>query len=306
MLSLADDARGFAEAIDRALADDDDARRERRRAFAANNTWSDRCDAFDAAVRELFPPASIIIVTYNNLGLTQMCLESVFRETDYPNYEVIVVDNASHDGTPAVARRAAAGEPRLRVICNADNRGFAGGEQPGAADRPRRVPLPAEQRHGRHPRLALDADRPPANDAEGGHGRAGEQHGRQRGEDTGRLHGDRGHAALGRRLLPPPRRRDHADEDARLLLRRAVAARCYEKVGELDEQFGVGYFEDTDYCYRVRQPGYELRCARDAFVHHWQGASFRLLGDDSHAHIYRKTSSLFETKWGADSMAGAY
>ena len=59
-----------------------------------------------------------------------------------------------------------------------------------------------------------------------------------------------------------------------VLLRREV----YEKVGEMDEQFGVGYFEDTDYCYRVARAGYQLRCARDAFVHHWQGASFRLLG----------------------------
>ncbi len=120
LVSLADDAGGFAEAIDRALAEDDDGRRERRRAFAAQNTWSDRCDAFDAAVRELFPPASIIIVTYNNLALTQMCLESVFRETDYPNYEVIVVDNASHDGTGRMAcrrgdaRAAASRDPQCR------------------------------------------------------------------------------------------------------------------------------------------------------------------------------------------------
>ena len=59
-----------------------------------------------------------------------------------------------------------------------------------------------------------------------------------------------------------------------VVLRREV----YEKVGEMDEQFGVGYFEDTDYCCRAARQGYELRCARDAFVHHWQGASFRLLG----------------------------
>ena len=50
-------------------------------------------------MRELFPLASIIVVTYNNLALNQDCLESIFRETDWPNYEVIVVDNASQDGT---------------------------------------------------------------------------------------------------------------------------------------------------------------------------------------------------------------
>ena len=80
----------------------------------------------------------------------------------------------------------------------------------------------------------------------------------------------------------------------------------YEKIGELDEQFGVGYFEDTDYCYRAQREGFELRCARDAFVHHWKGASFRLLDDDVFAGIYRDNQELFEAKWGTESMAGAY
>ncbi len=39
----------------------------------------------------------------------------------------------------------------------------------------------------------------------------------------------------------------------------ATTRSVYEKVGELDEQFGLGYFEDDDYCYRVRRQGYEIR-----------------------------------------------
>ena len=85
----------------------------------------------------------------------------------------------------------------------------------------------------------------------------------------------------------------------------ALCREVYEQVGEMDERFGVGYFEDTDYCCRVVQAGYQLRCARDAFVHHWQGASFRLLGRDG-VKIYKQNKRLFESKWGADSMAGAY
>ncbi len=101
LLSLADDARGFAEAIESAVAADSQDQRDRRRRFAAANRWQDRYEAFDGAVRELFPLASIIVVTYNNLALNKACLESIFRETDWPNYEVIVVDNASQDGTAA-------------------------------------------------------------------------------------------------------------------------------------------------------------------------------------------------------------
>ena len=99
LLTLADDAQGFAEAIERALAGDDSRQRQRRLDFAAVNTWQRRWEDFDAAVRELFPPASIVTATFNNLPLNKAWLHSILHETDYPNYEVIVVDNGSSDGT---------------------------------------------------------------------------------------------------------------------------------------------------------------------------------------------------------------
>jgi len=45
-----------------------------------------------------------------------------------PDWEVIVVDNASQDDTPALASRFAS---RARIVCNADNKGFAGGVNQG-------------------------------------------------------------------------------------------------------------------------------------------------------------------------------
>jgi GT2 family glycosyltransferase/glycosyltransferase involved in cell wall biosynthesis len=305
LVSLADDARGFAQAIERAMADDNAGRRERRRAFAARNTWADRCDAFDASIRELFPPASIIIITYNNLTLTQMCLESVFRDTEYPNFEVIVVDNASHDGTAKWLAEQSAREPRLRVILNADNRGFSGANNQGL-------------RMARGQFLCLLN-----NDTVVSRGWLSTLIGHLRGAPKAGMVGPVSNMVGNEAKIPvgytaiedmPPwaadycRRHDGQSMPMQMLgffcvvLRREV----FEKVGEMDEQFGVGYFEDTDYCFRVGRKGYELRCARDAFVHHWQGASFRLLGDDKHAHIYQQNQHLFESKWGADSMAGAY
>ena len=99
LLSIADDAGGFADAIERAWPTTTTAFAQRRRDFAAETPGATVATRSTPPCAELFPPASIIIVTYNNLALTQMCLESIFSETDYPNYEVIAVDNASHDGT---------------------------------------------------------------------------------------------------------------------------------------------------------------------------------------------------------------
>ncbi|HSM59805.1 MAG TPA: glycosyltransferase [Longimicrobiales bacterium] len=68
---------------------------------------------------------SIVVVTYGKLHLTRLCLESLAAHTHHPAYEVVVVDNASADGTPDYLRALAATHPRVRVILNPSNDGFA-------------------------------------------------------------------------------------------------------------------------------------------------------------------------------------
>src|ERR1019366_4801858 len=58
---------------------------------------------------------------------TMPCLESIFSKTDYSDFEVIVVDNNSTDGTPLYLEELACREPRLKVVLNTVNRGFSGG-----------------------------------------------------------------------------------------------------------------------------------------------------------------------------------
>ena len=76
----------------------------------------------------------------------------------------------------------------------------------------------------------------------------------------------------------------------------------FESVGPLDERFGIGMFEDGDYCRRVRAAGLEIRCARDAFVHHWQMASFRRMPREAYLALYERNRRLFEEKWGQVSL----
>lgn len=308
LLTIADDAVGFSAAIERALAEDSDLLRAARRDFASQNTWTDRCDAFDAAVRGLFAPASIIVISYNNLGLTQMCLQSVFERTEYPNYEVIVVDNASTDGTPDWLAAESLREPRLRVICNADNRGFSGANNQGLQiARGEFLCLLNNDTVVTQGWLSTLIDHLRMLSA------AGESAGIT--GPVSNMVGNEAKIPVGYTDIGDMPRwaaaycKTHAGETFSLpmlgffciVMRRDV----FEKVGPMDERFGVGYFEDTDYCYRVRTAGYSLHCARDAFVHHWQGASFRLLGEKGRA-IYEHNQQVFETKWGADSMAGTY
>ena len=80
---------------------------------------------------------SILITTYNSAQFLKACLESVLQQ-DYADREIIIVDNASSDGTRAVLREFEshfAGErgARLRVIYNDANRGFAAGQNQAMA-----------------------------------------------------------------------------------------------------------------------------------------------------------------------------
>ncbi|HTD38087.1 MAG TPA: glycosyltransferase [Candidatus Limnocylindrales bacterium] len=68
------------------------------------------------------PLISVVITAYNYAHTVGTAIESALRQ-DYPNLEVVVMDNASTDGTPDVVRRFA-GDPRLRYVRNAVNIGM--------------------------------------------------------------------------------------------------------------------------------------------------------------------------------------
>lgn len=65
----------------------------------------------------------IIILTWNNWEVTVACLESVTRLA-YPDFEIVVVDNGSEDGTPDRIRE---NYPVVSLIENSRNLGFAAG-----------------------------------------------------------------------------------------------------------------------------------------------------------------------------------
>ena len=74
-------------------------------------------------MKEFEPKVSIVIPNWNGIEHIFECLASVFK-LDYTNFEVILVDNRSSDGSPeAVAQQF----PTVKVIRNSENLGFAEG-----------------------------------------------------------------------------------------------------------------------------------------------------------------------------------
>ena len=71
---------------------------------------------------------SVVIPTYNRAGTLKRAIDSVLNQ-DYRNIEVIVVDDASSDGTGEIL--AAMSDPRLRVVVHDTNRGVAAATNTG-------------------------------------------------------------------------------------------------------------------------------------------------------------------------------
>ncbi|HEY2796846.1 MAG TPA: polysaccharide pyruvyl transferase family protein [Thermoanaerobaculia bacterium] len=246
----------------------------------------------------LFPRISVVVVTYDNRELNRVCLESLAARTEWPNWELIVVDNGSTDGTrELLEEQQRLLGPRMRVLFQGKNRGFAAACNAGLAAATgeylvllnndtvtTRGALTALVRHlAADPSLGLvgPVTNAIANEArvEVGYGGLADLPGWAR--DYVRTHDGETFA------LP-----------MLALFCAALPRRVFDAVGALDERFGLGMFEDDDYCRRVAEKGLAIRCARDAFVHHWQMASFRKMPQERYLALFAENKKKYAEKWG--------
>jgi poly-beta-1,6-N-acetyl-D-glucosamine synthase len=73
---------------------------------------------------EGWPPVTVLISAYNEEQVIGACVRSALA-ADYPNLEILVLDDGSTDDTAAAAERARGGDPRLQVLRDPVNRGKA-------------------------------------------------------------------------------------------------------------------------------------------------------------------------------------
>ncbi|PVX24067.1 MAG: hypothetical protein CW716_10855 [Candidatus Bathyarchaeum sp.] len=80
---------------------------------------------------ESCPSVSLVVVNFNGRELLRQCLRTLL-DTDYPNYEVVVVDNGSTDGTLAEMDASFGSDSRITFVRNRENVGHAEGCNIGA------------------------------------------------------------------------------------------------------------------------------------------------------------------------------
>lgn len=75
---------------------------------------------------------SLVIPVYNVKDYLGDCLDSLLAQT-YQNFEIVIVDDASTDGSGEIARRYAEQHPLIRVVAHDRNRGLAAARNTGIA-----------------------------------------------------------------------------------------------------------------------------------------------------------------------------
>ncbi len=222
------------------------------------------------------PDISIVIVSYNSANVIGACLASIHASRDALDVETIVVDNESSDGS---AKLVGEQFPWAQLLVGHGNVGFARGNNLGfrhASGRYLFMLNPdTEVRPGAlsalvafanmHPKAGMIAPHVVNPDGTLQHSTFrfpdfrqafygffekmtpldSPQNGRYLPEDYGRV-----------------RKVEHI-LGAAVFIRREV----YEQTGGMDEEFGL-FFEETDWCFRVRQLGWEVLYTPDATIMH--------------------------------------
>jgi N-acetylglucosaminyl-diphospho-decaprenol L-rhamnosyltransferase len=250
---------------------------------------------------------SIIIVNWNTCDLLAKCLDSIFQTVRTSAYEIIVVDNGSTDGSVDMAH---ARFPSVRLIENQQNVGFTqANNQALTASRGRYVLLlnsDTEAQPGALDAMVRFMDAHPAAGAAGAHllNPDGSFQASYTGFPTlwreflilsglGRAFLRSNYPSYGPEVEKGPQRIDYP-EGACLLVRREVV----EQVGGLDEGFFM-YAEEVDWCYRMKQAGWEVWYLPEVQIVHHGGGSSRRRKTRMEAELYRSRIRFFHKHYGA-------
>lgn len=248
-------------------------------------------------------PVSIIILTHNNLSYTKQCLEELDKTTK--DYEVVVVDNASTDGTVEYLKAWEGQEKNRFAIFNSANKGFAAGCNQGVS----------AAHYGSICLLNNDTLPFPG------------------WLDALRAVMEKGVGAVGAKLLLEDHTLQHCgiafqyqeqpmplfwpyhrymkeaeDKPEANVLEEvpAVTAAClltnkkvWDRVGGMDEGYKVANFEDVDFNLKVRDAGFKVLYQPEARLIHYWGKTVNSKQDqaDSPAVYFQQNYERLMVKW---------
>ncbi|MCU7519720.1 MAG: glycosyltransferase [Ignavibacteria bacterium] len=242
---------------------------------------------------------SIVVLTFNGLKFNKECINSILKHTKL-KYEIIIVDNASTDGTVTYLKNLQKKYARIKVILNDSNYGF-----------PKAINQALKAASGNYLVIAN-------NDivvTEGWLQRMLEV--AESDAKTG-IVGPISNLVSGIQMdenakyktIPEMHKyakmikRQNSGKTLEYLrvsfLCTLIKKEVIDLIGGLDERFSPGNFEDDDFCLRSHIAGYKTVIAEDVFVHHYGSKSFRADGYEKYAKLIRLNEKKFLEKWGVN------
>ena len=224
---------------------------------------------------------SIIMLTCNNLKFTKLCLESLEKSTDKEktNFEVIIVDNASTDGTQDYIKELAEakikGRPGanldIRIINNTENKGFPIACNQGAAIAKGEflclVNNDVVFSKGWLEKLTRVINSDPQIAAVGPY----------TSHSSGYQQVNQAVPYKDQETLDTLAQKSELQDkevDFLVFFCTLIKRRVWNEVGGLDERMGQGTWEDNLFCHQCIQKGYKLKVV-NAYLHHFGSVTFK-------------------------------
>lgn len=266
--------------------------------FAEDNDWQRRITVLNENIIRNTPKISIVVLTYNNLNYTKACINSIVEWTAYPNYELIIVDNASSDGTPEYLKEFADCYPQAKVILNNHNAGFAAGNNIGikkaTGDYVILLNNDTIVSRGWLSRILAHFRR---DKSCGVVGTVTNSIGNEAMVQVGYT------SLSGYTKEATDRLFKHAfeyipSEGSLAMFAFAFPRQVIDEVGYISEEYGLGMFEDDDFCMAIKKMGYNLYIANDVLIHHFLSVSFGDWKDNqAKKELFERNREIFEKKW---------
>ena len=248
--------------------------------------------------------ASILIACFNKVELTRACLARLAGVTPEGLYELVIVDNASTDGTAAFLGDFAAAAPgyQVRILSPGENLGFVGANNLAASHASGEylvflnndtLPEP-----GWLEALVSLADEDPTAGAVGAmllypDGSLQEAGGAVFRDATGLNYGRSGHP--GHPAYTFVREVDYCS-GACLLVR----AELFRRLGGFDTRYAPAYYEDSDLCFGVRREGLRVLYQPESRVVHLEGGTAGTDMSSGFKRFQEINRPKFQEKWKAE------
>lgn len=246
------------------------------------------------------PKCSVIIISFNHYTeTTGPCLQSLLAAST--DLEIIVVDNNSDSKTREELHRAAKRDPRIKLVLNNDNSGYAAGNNLGVrhATCPLLLLLNSDTEllpdsipclirlMTEHPDWAMLG---PVSNQTGN-----DQHIHTTGQTADTVLGEGSEWCSHSTGF-------HYATDILSFCCVMIRKKAYIQLDGLDEEFGLGYYEDTDFNYRAVKSGLQLMITEDAFIYHRGSGSFSKTSKEVYKMV-KRNKRLFHRKQGHGILA---